>query len=91
MAPTPTRQPHGQVQCLDRYVEKTFPAADLAALGVPSLGVRGQALRVALFERSALAALAPLSRRARAGARDDAGARARGFEHVIYRQFSDAS
>jgi LSD1 subclass zinc finger protein len=88
MRPTPTRSaPDGQVQFLDRYVEKTFPAADLTDLGVASLGVRAQVLRVALFERSALAALgtivAPQLTPERATAQ---GQSARGFEHVIYRQ-----
>jgi DNA-directed RNA polymerase subunit RPC12/RpoP len=77
----------GQVEFLDRYVEKTFPAADLAALGVASLGVRAQALRVSLFERSALAALgtivAPQLAPDRAMAQ---GLSARGFQHVVYRQ-----
>lgn len=86
--PTPTRSaPDGQVQFLDRYVEKTFPAADLAALGVSSLGVRAQVLRVALFERPALAALgtivAPQLAPEPAMAQ---GLAARGFEHVVYRQ-----
>ena len=75
------------MQFLDRYVEKTFPAADLADLGVASLGVRAQVLRVSLFERSALAALgtivAPQLTPERATAQ---GLSARGFEHVIYRQ-----
>lgn len=43
------------VQLLDRYVETSFPAASLAGLGVASLGVRTQALRVSLFERARLA------------------------------------
>jgi DNA-directed RNA polymerase subunit RPC12/RpoP len=79
--------PDGQVQFLDRYVEKTFPAADLAALGVPSLGVRAQVLRVSLFDRAALAALGTIvgvqlpPDRAMAQ-----GLSARGFQHVIYRQ-----
>ncbi len=88
MPPGPTRSgPDGQVQFLDRYVEKTFPAAELADLGVASLGVRAQALRVSLFERSALAALgtivAPRLAPERAMAQ---GLSARGFEHVVYRQ-----
>lgn len=88
MRASPSRSaPDGQVQFLDRYVEKTFPAADLAALGVASLGVRAQVLRVSLFERSALAALgtivAPQLTPERAMAQ---GLSARGFEHVIYRQ-----
>ncbi|MGH7396259.1 MAG: zinc finger domain-containing protein [Candidatus Rokuibacteriota bacterium] len=77
----------GQVQFLDRYVEKTFPAADFAALGVPSLGVRAQALRVSLFEREALAALGTIV--AVQSTPDGAmtqGLAARGFQHVIYRQ-----
>jgi LSD1 subclass zinc finger protein len=76
-----------QVQFLDRYVEKTFPAADLPALGVPSLGVRAQALRVSLFERSALAALGTIV--AVQVPPDRAmthGLAARGFQHVVYRQ-----
>lgn len=79
--------PDGQIECLDRYVEKTFPAADLAALGVASLGVRAQVLRVSLFERSALAALgtvvAPQLAPDRAMVQ---GLSAPGFQHVIYRQ-----
>jgi len=76
-----------QVQYLDRYVEKTFPAADLPALGVPSLGVRAQVLRVALFERAALAALGTIVAVQRPP--DQAmtqGLAARGFQHVVYRQ-----
>ncbi len=87
-SPRPARSgPDGQVQFLDRYVEKTFPAAELADLGVASLGVRAQVLRVSLFERSALAALgtivAPQLTPERAMAQ---GLSARGFEHVVYRQ-----
>jgi uncharacterized membrane protein len=88
MRSTPTRSaPDGQVQLLDRYVEKTFPAADLTALGVASLGVRAQVLRVALFERSALAALGTIVAPQLAPERAMAlGLSARGFEHVLYRQ-----
>lgn len=86
--PTPARSAaDGQVQFLDRYVEKTFPAAALAALGVASLGVRVQVLRVSLFERSALAALGTVVAAQLAPERAMAqGLSARGFEHVIYRQ-----
>jgi LSD1 subclass zinc finger protein len=81
------RDADGPVEFLDRYVEKTFPAADLAALGVASLGVRAQALRVSLFARAALDALgtivAPQLAPDRAMAQ---GLSARGFQHVIYRQ-----
>jgi LSD1 subclass zinc finger protein len=79
--------PDGQVQFLDRYVEKTFPAADLAALGVPSLGVRAQVLRVSLFDRAALAALGTIVAVQLSPDRAMAqGLSARGFQHVIYRQ-----
>lgn len=75
------------VQLLDRYVEKTFPAADLPGLAVYSLGVRTQALRVSLFQREALAGLGTIV----AVQMDQAaamaqGLAARGFEHVVYRQ-----
>ena len=88
MRDAPARSaPDGQVQFLDRYVEKTFPAAELAELGVASLGVRAQVLRVSLFERAALAALgsivAPQLTPERAMAQ---GLSARGFQHVVYRQ-----
>ncbi len=88
MHASPSRSaPDGQVQFLDRYVEKTFPAAGLAALGVSSLGVRAQALRVSLFERSALAALGTIVAAQLAPERAMAqGLAARGFEHVVYRQ-----
>jgi LSD1 subclass zinc finger protein len=79
--------PDREVQFLDRYVEKTFPAADVAALGVASLGVRAQVLRVALFERSALAALGTIVAPQLAAERAmEQGLAARGFEHVVYRQ-----
>lgn len=77
----------GQLQFLDRYVEKTFPAVDLPALGMPSLGVRAQTLRVSLFERPALAALGTIV--AAQMTPDRAlthGLAARGFQHVVYRQ-----
>ncbi|MGH7348914.1 MAG: hypothetical protein ACREI6_02780 [Candidatus Rokuibacteriota bacterium] len=76
-----------QVQLLDRYVQKTFPAAVLPALGVPSLGVRAQALRVCLFEHETLAALGTIV--AVQSTPDQAmtqGLAARGFQRVIYRQ-----
>jgi LSD1 subclass zinc finger protein len=75
------------VQFLDRYVEKTFPAADLPGLGVFSLGVRAQALHVSLFRREALASLGtivPVQL-----AQDAAmaqGLASPGFDHVVYRQ-----
>jgi LSD1 subclass zinc finger protein len=76
-----------EVQCLDRYVERTFPALDLPALGVPSLGVRAQALRVALFERPALAALGSIvAVQMTADLALTQGLAARGFQHVVYRQ-----
>jgi predicted RNA-binding Zn-ribbon protein involved in translation (DUF1610 family) len=88
MRAAPARSaPDGQIEFLDRYVEKTFPAAELPELGVASLGVRAQVLRVSLFERSTLAELgtivAPQLTPERAMAQ---GLSARGFEHVIYRQ-----
>jgi hypothetical protein len=75
------------VQFLDRYVEKTFPAADLPALGVASLGVRAQVLRVSLFERAALSALGTVVAVQLPPDRAMAqGLAARGFQHVVYRQ-----
>jgi LSD1 subclass zinc finger protein len=75
------------VQLLDRYVEKTFPAADLPALGVPSLGVRAQVLRVSLYEPAALAALGTVVAVQLPPDRAMAhGLAARGFQHVVYRQ-----
>ncbi|MEX2222069.1 MAG: hypothetical protein WEG40_09745 [Candidatus Rokuibacteriota bacterium] len=89
-APHPAAPPGADerpAQFLDRYVEKTFPAADLPTLGVPSLGVRAQVLRVSLFERATLAALGTIV--AVQTPPDEAmtqGLAARGFQHVIYRQ-----
>src|SRR4029453_2857870 len=57
LSPTKTSAGDSAVQFLDRYVEKSFPAADISGLGVASLGVRTQALRVSLFQREALASL----------------------------------
>ncbi|HEY7250402.1 MAG TPA: hypothetical protein VIG37_07890 [Methylomirabilota bacterium] len=75
------------VQLLDRYVETSFPAADLAGLGVASLGVRTQALRVSLFERERLASLGTMVRiQTDEAAALRQGLAARGFEHVVYRQ-----
>jgi len=77
----------GQVQLLDRYVETTFPAADLPELGVPSLGVRAQTLRVSLFERERLAALGTIvPAQVTAEQAMTRGLAARGFQHVVYRQ-----
>ncbi|MGH7299074.1 MAG: hypothetical protein ACREJE_01510 [Candidatus Rokuibacteriota bacterium] len=79
--------PDRQVQLLDRYVRRTFPAADLTALGVPSLGVRAQALRVSLFERERLAALGTIvAVQATPQEAMTQGLAARGFQHVLYRQ-----
>jgi len=75
------------VQLLDRYVETSFPAASLAGLGVASLGVRTQALRVSLFERARLASLGTMVRiQTDEAAALRHGLAARGFEHVVYRQ-----
>ena len=75
------------VQFLDRYVEKSFPAAHLPDLGIYSLGVRTQALHVSLFQREAVAALGTIVPvqvdLATAMAQ---GLSASGFEHVVYRQ-----
>jgi LSD1 subclass zinc finger protein len=76
-----------EVQFLDRYVETTFPAADLPDFGVPSLGVRAQTLRVSLFDREALAALGTVVAAHVTAERAMAhGLAARGFQHVVYRQ-----
>ncbi|HEY7869529.1 MAG TPA: hypothetical protein VIF59_09890 [Methylomirabilota bacterium] len=76
-----------QVQFLDRYVEKSFPAADLPDLGVVSLGVRAQVLRVSLFERAALAELGAIVATGIPPERAmTQGLAARGYQHVIYRQ-----
>ncbi len=75
------------VQFLDRYVETSFPAADLPGLGMFSLGVRTQTLRVSLFQREALAALGKIVPvQMDDGAAMTKGLAARGFEHVVYRQ-----
>ena len=83
----PPEAPEERVQFLDRYVETTFPAAELPGLGVPSLGVRAQTLRVSLFDRGALAALGTI---VAAGVPTERamtqGLAARGFQHVVYRQ-----
>ncbi len=88
-APRPLAAPGADapVQFLDRYVEKTFPAADLPGLGVYSLGVRAQALRVSLFRREALAALGTIVpvQLAEAAAMAQ-GLASPGFDHVVYRQ-----
>ena len=88
-APRPALEPSADapVQFLDRYVEKSFPAADVPGLGVASLGVRTQALRVSLFQRETLAGLGTIV----SVQMDEAtaltqGLTARGFEHVVYRQ-----
>ena len=76
-----------QVQLVDRYVEKTFPGADLPDLGVPSLGVRAQVLRVSLFERAALEELGTIVAVQLPPDRAMAqGLAARGYQHVVYRQ-----
>lgn len=75
------------VQFLDRYVEKTFPAAALPALGVHSLGVRAQVLQVSLYEPATLAALGTVVGVQLPPDRATAqGLSARGFQHVVYRQ-----
>ncbi|MFI5375655.1 MAG: hypothetical protein ACHQ8D_13590, partial [Candidatus Rokuibacteriota bacterium] len=75
------------VQFLDRYVEKSFPAADLPGLGVYSLGIRTQALHVALFQREALTALGTVVPvQVDLAAAMTQGLSATGFEHVVYRQ-----
>jgi DNA-directed RNA polymerase subunit RPC12/RpoP len=74
-------------QFLDRYLEQSFPAADLPGLGVASLGVRTQALRVSLFQRDTLAALGTIvSVQTDEASALRQGLAARGFEHVVYRQ-----
>src|SRR5712692_3892756 len=73
--PASAPAPEAPVQFLDRYVEKSFPAADLPGLGVFSLGVRTQALQVSLFRREALAALGKIV----AVQMDDATAMAQGL------------
>jgi DNA-directed RNA polymerase subunit RPC12/RpoP len=76
-----------QVQFLDRYVEKSFPAADLPDLGVVSLVVRAQVLRVSLFEREALAELGSIvATRIPPERAMTQGLAARGYQHVVYRQ-----
>ncbi|HEX7217123.1 MAG TPA: hypothetical protein VF578_23135 [Methylomirabilota bacterium] len=82
-----TSETDSTVQLLDRYVETSFPAANLAGLGVASLGVRTQALRVSLFEHERLASLGTMVRiQTDEVAALRQGLAARGFEHVIYRQ-----
>ncbi|HKW91609.1 MAG TPA: hypothetical protein VJX92_06895 [Methylomirabilota bacterium] len=79
--------PGAPVQFLDRYVETSFPAADLPGLGMFSLGVRTQTLGVSLFRREALAELGKIvAVQMDDGAAMTKGLAARGFEHVVYRQ-----
>ena len=87
LGPTKPSSPDSTVQLLDRYVETSFPAAELSGLGVASLGVRTQALPVSLFRREALDSLGAIVRIQT----DEVtalrqGLAARGFEHVVYRQ-----
>src|SRR5690349_13465368 len=87
--PRPATSASGEatVQFLDRYVEKSFPAADLPGLGVYSLGIRTQALHVALFQREALTALGTVvATQMDVAAAMAQGLSATGFEHVVYRQ-----
>ncbi|HEU4439639.1 MAG TPA: hypothetical protein VFT36_10340 [Methylomirabilota bacterium] len=87
LRPTRPSDSDATVQLLDRYVETSFPAADLADLGVASLGVRAQALRVSLFQRDALAALGTVvSIQTDEATALRQGLAARGFERVVYRQ-----
>jgi hypothetical protein len=87
MRSTKTSTADSTVQFLDRYVEKSFPAADLPGLGVASLGVRTQALQVSLFQRDTLAALGTIvSVQTDEASALRQGLAARGFEHVVYRQ-----
>jgi hypothetical protein len=82
-----TSAPGTPVQFLDRYVETSFPAADLPGLGMFSLGVRSQTLRVSLFRREALTELGKIvAVQLDDGAAMTKGLAARGFEHVVYRQ-----
>jgi DNA-directed RNA polymerase subunit RPC12/RpoP len=85
--PRPAASGEQTVQFLDRYVEKSFPAADLPGLGLYSLGIRTQALHVSLFQREALAALGTIvSVQVDLAAAMAQGLSATGFEHVVYRQ-----
>jgi DNA-directed RNA polymerase subunit RPC12/RpoP len=85
--PRPVGSGEATVQFLDRYVEKSFPAADVPGLGLYSLGVRTQALHVSLFEPDALAALGiVVPARVDLAAAMAQGLSASGFEHVVYRQ-----
>ncbi|HKA61096.1 MAG TPA: hypothetical protein VKH83_01665 [Methylomirabilota bacterium] len=87
LLPTKTSAGDSAVQLLDRYVEKSFPAANISGLGVASLGVRTQALRVSLFQREALASLGTIvSIQTDEATALRQGLAARGFEHVVYRQ-----
>jgi predicted RNA-binding Zn-ribbon protein involved in translation (DUF1610 family) len=87
LRPTRTAAWDSTVQFLDRYVEKSFPAAILPGLGVASLGVRTQALRVSLFHAETLASLGTVvSVQTDEAAALAQGLTARGFEHVVYRQ-----
>jgi len=89
-APRPTAplsSPDRTVQFADRYVEKTFPAADLPGLGAFSLGVRTQALRLSLFRREAMTALGRIvAVQVSPDAAMVQGLAAPGFDHVVYRQ-----
>jgi hypothetical protein len=87
--PRPATTASGEVtvQFLDRYVEKSFPGADLPGLGIYSLGIRTQALHVSLFQREAVGALGtivPVQMDLAAAMAQ--GLSASGFEHVVYRQ-----
>ncbi len=85
--PDTTAAGEATVRFLDRYVEKSFIAVDLPGLGLHSLGVRTQALRVSLFEPEALAALgAVVPVQVDLTAAMAQGLSAAGFEHVVYRQ-----
>lgn len=85
--PATTASGEATVQFLDRYVEKSFPAADLPGLGVFSLGIRTQALHVALFQREAVTALGTVvAVQVDLAAAMTQGLSATGFEHVVYRQ-----
>ena len=85
--PATTASGEAAVQFLERYVEKSFPAADVPGLGLHSLGVRTQALHVSLFQPEALATLGTIvPARLDLGAAMTQGLSASGFEHVMYRQ-----
>jgi DNA-directed RNA polymerase subunit RPC12/RpoP len=85
--PITTASGEPTVQFLDRYVERSFPAADLPGLGIYSLGIRTQALHVSLFERETMAALGTIvPAQVDLAAAMAQGLSATGFEHVVYRQ-----